>query len=264
MVKRMSEVAPNGKVELPYNALREFPEIAQGMMATVEAWSHIDANLTYLFSTFLRTDIATATAVFARFTSAHHRTQALKAAGEEALPEWQNLLLRAVLKLIEPSREVRNSFAHSVTGRSPDAPSSVLLLDAMVGTAVSVSHRQPRKSLPSGGSVIAPQDFDREKIEVWTANDVLAAAAEAQECYDYVSRLAMAIGYRRNEVARRELLNDPRVREKLEPLLKGSSHFISQQLAPPGEDPPAPGVWRSWDERLGRDMSYWSDRDEIQ
>lgn len=233
------------------------------MMATIETWSHIDGDLTYLFSTFLRTDVHAATAVYEKINGAQQRQRALLAAADSALPEWQRILLRTVLKVIEPSRSTRNTFAHGITGYSDELPGYVLIADPAVLTAANISRRQPTKHLPGGGKVIAPREPDPRGITVWSLDCVELAKRDAEICGRHVMSLAMAIGYGRNEQARRQLLNEPAVQERLKKSIEGASNFLRAQLLPPGDEPPAPGVWENWDASLGRDMTYWEDRDDI-
>lgn len=233
------------------------------MMRTIETWSHIDGDLTYLFSSFLRTDIQTATAVYEKITGAQQRKRALIAAADAALPDWQRLVLRAVLKVIEPSRSVRNNFAHGITGCSPDIPGAVLIAEPSALTAANVSRRQPTKSLPNGGRIFRPSEPDPNRITVWSAECIQFEQQRAQESAAFVVGLAMTIGYRRNEVARRQLLSEPAIQDALTGAIAKSDDFLKAQLLPPGDGPPAPGVWEAWDAKLGRDLSYWEDRDEI-
>lgn len=263
MPKLLAEIAPDARADFATGALGKFPEHAAAMMRVIEIWSHIDGDLTYLFSTFLAADIQTATAVYEKINGAHQRRRALLAAADAALPDWQRAVLRAVLNVIEPSRLVRNEFAHGITGFSLDIPDVVLIAEPRVITAANVSRRQPTKRLATGGRVFAPSQPDASGISVWTIEAITDAGREAHACATFVVQLAMAIGYRRNEQARRDLLRTPRIQTALVRSIEKADDFLKAQLLPPDDGPPAPGVWEAWDVKLGRDVSYWEDRDDI-
>ena len=263
MPQPIDQVRRDARLNFGNGALTRSPLISQLMMQVIGIWAHIDGNITYAFSTFLRTDIETATALFDQFQGARNRERALIAAAKTALPEWQSVAVEAVCKATAASRNTRNQFAHFITGYSQDIPDALLLVHPREITAVNVSRRQPTQHLSSGGKVVAFREIDRSQVFVWRESDLNTAVAEARLADEMFILLAMSIGYGRNEVARRQLFTMERFQRATSQLLRDADETLKEQLAPPGDNPPAPGIWKLWDETLKRDMAYWDGRGDV-
>jgi hypothetical protein len=52
-----------------------------------------------------------------------------------------------------------------------------------------------------------------------------------------------SLGTAANEVGRRQLLNEPRFQQAIEPLIQEKSSEVQAQLRPPGDGPPPKGTW---------------------
>jgi hypothetical protein len=221
-------------------------------MAVIALWAHIDGDLATLFSKFLKTDIATGTAVYQAFNGTEARRIALFAVAEVALPEWQLLALRAVWNATKASREQRHKFAHHVWGTSKQIPDALLLMHSSVVVAKNISHRQRTQHLPDGRGVIAPKDLDREKVFVYRQADFERAEKEARSASWLVTLLHPAIGERWHEVGRRQLWSEPRFQQAVQPLIRESSPEVQAQMSPPTHGPPPKGISEEWDRQLGR------------
>lgn len=263
MVRPIDQVQRGAELNFASGALTRYPQLSHLVMQVIGIWAHIDGNVTYAFSKLIRTDIETATTLFDQLHAARSRELAFVAAAKTALPEWQSAAIQVVYKATSRSRRMRNDFAHHILGCSKDIPDALLMIHPKEINAVNVAQRQPTQHFPDGGRVITPREIDRSRIFVWRETDLKLAVELAQEANALFARLSMSIGFSRNEVARRELLNMDSFQKAAQSVLRNSCAELRAQLAPPGDAPPAPGVWKTWDEVLKRDMARWEGRDDI-
>jgi len=248
----LSKVRANATVNVTPSALDRAPQFALPIMHVVARWAHIDGDLATIFSHMLKVDIAVGAAVYQAFHGTEARRVALFAAAQKALPEWQVIALQATWNATKHSREIRHKFAHHAWGYCEELPDALLLMPTSVVVDRNISLRQRVEELPDGRGVIAPADIDKEKVQVWRAPDFAKAQMDASQASFLIALLHMAIGALPLEVGRRQLLNEPDFRRAVEPLLRGKPSELRAQLAPPGSDPPAPGISTLWDETLGR------------
>ncbi|HEX8388329.1 MAG TPA: hypothetical protein VF636_04870 [Sphingomonas sp.] len=220
-------------------------------MHVIARWAHIDGDFATMFSHILKSDIEVGTAVYQAFNGTEARRLALFAAAEKGLPEWQAVALRAVWNAIKPSRDQRHQFAHHVWGFSEELPDALLLMHSSVIVERNISLRQRVQELPDGRGVIAPKDIDRSQVYVYRESDFKAAEQAAVEATFLVALLTMSIGHMTLEVGRRQLLNHPAFQRAVAPLIRERSPELQAQLAPPGNGPPAPGIWPEWDKQQG-------------
>lgn len=221
-------------------------------MRVIAQLAHLDGDWGTIFSQLLRTDIAVGTAVYQAFNGLEARRIALFAAAEKALPEWQMIALRAAWNQTSAARSQRDKFAHHIWGTAKEIPDALLLLNPNVVVERNVSFRQRAEHLPDGRGVIAPQDFDRSKIYVYRKVDFDRAAREADAAAWIVTLLYGAVGQQWNEVSRRQLWNEPRFQQAVQPLIPEKSPEVQAQMSPPGNDPPVKGISEAWDRTLGR------------
>jgi hypothetical protein len=223
----LSRVKPNAEIEVGVNALAQRPQFVPQIMRVIAYWAHIDGDMATIFSNFLRTDIEVGTAVYQAFNGAEARRVAMFAAAEKALPEWQQIALRAVWNATKASRDQRDKFAHHVWATSEELPDALLLMHSSVVVARNVSHRQRSEHLPNGRGVIAPKDLDRSKVFVYRQKDFDRAAEEAGAASFLVMLLYTAIGQNWHEVGRRQLWNEPRFQRAVQPLILEKSPELS-------------------------------------
>lgn len=228
------------------------PRFPAMIMQVIASWAHIDGDLATIFSHVLKADIAVGTAVYQSLQGAEVRKRAFKAAAENALPRWQQLAFETVWRATSKSRMQRHRFAHHVWGAALELPDALLLMDPKVVVNRNVSLRQRVQDLPNGRGVIAPKDYDRDRVFVYDHDDLQRARQDAHDARLLYILLAMTIGEMAIEVGRRQLLNAPLFQSAVGAVLKGESDEVKAQLAPPGNDPPAPGIWETWDKALGR------------
>lgn len=263
MVQPIDHVQRGAEINFTSGALARYPQLTHLIMQVIGIWAHIDGNVTYAFSKLIRTDIETATTLFDQFNGARNREQALVAAAKTALPEWQWAAIQVVYKATSRSRKMRNDFAHHILGCSKDISDALLMTHPKEMNAVNVAQRQPTQYLPDGGRVVTPREIDRSRVFVWREADLESAVLMAKEADTLFGLLSMSIGFSRNEVARRELFNMESFQKAVKSVLRNASAELKAQLAPPGDDPPAPGIWKMWDETLKRNMARWEGRDDI-
>lgn len=260
MPQPLSSVSPSSSPSFGSHSIRERGELAQQMMQVLSYWTHIDGNLTFLFSRLLQADVRAGAAVFDSLQTTPARKAALFAAANSTLADWECLAIKAVWNATAASRKQRNVFAHQIAGIAPELPHAILLAPPEVITEVNLSHRMPERYLNDGTRVLAPKPLDFKRISVWHEKDVRGAVEAAEHADLLFGLLSRTVGYQPIEQVRRDLLNDSAFRRAIEPLAAKANDLVQQQLAPPGDDPPAPGISRTWDENLGRDMKLWESR----
>lgn len=232
MPQPLSQVRANTEIAVDALYIYNYPEFAAQVMRVVAHWAHIDGNLATILSRMLRADIAVGAAMYTALSSAEARKAALLAAAGEALPEYQNLILRAVLKATAASRTQRNEFVHHVWGVAADLPEALLLLHPNVVLAVNVSHRQRTQILPDGRGVISPQPFDYRRIAVYREADFQRAVEEASQSEELFKGLYRLIAHGGPDEIN-WLLQVPRIKQALAPLAKSSSPEARDKLGLP-------------------------------
>lgn len=253
MPQPLSRVKKKAEVEVNQGGLMAHPNFALMVMRVIATWSFIDSTLAGLLVGIMKADIAAGAAMYQALTGSEARRTVLLAAVDSNQPEWQQLLLRAVLKAIKPSRDQRNDFAHSVWASSKQLPDALLLIPPDANAELIVRRRKIEDIYMSDAHVPDEDrnpDFDRDKIQVWREKDFSQAVASASEAAHLTDSLSYAIGEHRHEIRRRMLLNEPLVQQALRQLILGSSPEVQAQLRPPGDDPPPRGIHPMWDE-------YW-------
>lgn len=253
MPQPLSRVKPKADIDISVNALDLMPQFVPQIMRVIAQWAHIDGDWATTFSLLLKSDISVGAAVYQAFNGLEARRVALFAAAEMAVPEWQQIAMRAVWNSTKASRDQRDKFAHHVWGYSRDLPNALLLMRSNVVVDKNVSHRQRVEELPSGGGVIAPQDYDRSQIFVYRKVDFDRAVKEAECSARLVTLLYFAVGHHRNEQGRRQLLSEPQFQQFVQPLIRDKSPEVQALLLPPGDDYPRKGIWREWDVALRRE-----------
>lgn len=247
MPQPLSRTTKKGELYFSAGALRQ-SKFAADVAHVIALWAHIDGDIATLLSRMLKTDIATATAMYLALNSGEAKRSVLIAAAKEALPEWQFLLLQAIMKATKPAREQRNLFAHHVWGICTELESAILLTHPKTIVEKNVSHRQPVKDLGDGRRLIAPKSLDKSAIMVYRQRDFEHAVSQSQTASGLFSLLYGVIGFDPTEQARRQLLNDPIVQQALQPLIRESSSEVQEILCVPkdGEPPPKglyPDTW---------------------
>jgi hypothetical protein len=251
MPQPLSRVKPDAEINVGAQALTLVPDFVPQIMRVIAVWSDIDGNFANIFSNMLTMDIEVGTAVYQAFNGREARRIALFTAAEKALPEWQQIVLRTVWKATKASQDQRDWFVHHVWGYSRDLPNALLLMDSNVVVDRNVSMKQ-RTPIEGNRFLITPKDFDRSKVFVYRKPDFDRAVTQAEAASWLVTLSYFSLGTFANEQGRRQLLTEPQFQQAVEPIVRERSPEVQAQLRPPGDDPPAPGIWESWDRSLGR------------
>lgn len=170
------------------------------VMQVIGEWAHIDGNLALILSNLLKTDFAVASAMYQALTGGEAKKMALAAAAKEALPNEDYLLLQAVLKVIKPSRDQRNEFAHYGWAWSDDVPDSFLLINPSVVVHQEVKwrdyvekHKVPTKIVDGTVGYVLPlppaDAPDPRQIYVYDEATLKEAKESAQMAQLYVTQL---------------------------------------------------------------------------
>lgn len=213
MPQPLSEVSQNGKLTFGAGALRTSP-FAGDVAYVIALWAHTDGDIASILSRMLKADIAVGTAMYLALISSNGQKAALRAAAKEALPAWQEILLRAIGSVVEPWRDQRNRFAHNVWGICPDVPNAILLTHPKTIVNHNVSHRQRVMELPDGRGVIRPRPIDDTQIMVYRKADFKQAIENAERARDLYRLFYATLSSGETSGPQQQLLTDDAVRAR--------------------------------------------------
>jgi hypothetical protein len=237
-------------------ALARRPKLAILVSSVVETWAMIDADLVRLLRAFLKADFIVTAAMLQALTGADGKRAAINAAAQEALPEEDLKLYRAVMKFIAPSRNRRNEFVHHIWGYSPELRGALLLQDpryaVMTGAIIHDIYALVQATKPTKANPLlldrrkAHKLIDagsRSRVYVFSQKDLRQEKALAKECLTCVWRLYQTcLGEKEADRARQMLLAKPPIQQALAQLSSGSNPKAppeSPKRAPP-ERPKSP------------------------
>jgi len=220
MPRPLSEVSPNGKLTFAAGVLKASP-FAGDVAYVISLWAHTDGDIASILSRMLKADIAVGTAMYLSLINSGGQRAALKAAAKEALPEWQDVLLRAVTSVAEPLREQRNHFAHRVWGHCSELPDAILLTHPKTIVNYNATYRQRLLSLPDGRGVIKPKPIDETEIMVYIQEDFTEAVRDAERASDLYRLFYATISNPEIPGPRERILSDPNVRARAHQMAKG-------------------------------------------
>ena len=245
MPQPLSRVNPNAQITVSTGSISNAPKLATHAMRVIACWSAIESNIALLLSRLLNADTHTGMAMYMALTGGEAKKSALLAAARKAAPEWQYILLQAVIKATKSSRDSRNDFAHGIWGSSKDLPDCLLLMKP--GVVVDHAMMDEKTSLV----VINKhklRKYDRSRIFVYNESDFKNSCNEASDAEIAYGLLFMTMG-ETNEQARRQLLHLPRVAQAIQRLSQESSPEVQEQLRPPLDgEAPAKGIHPdTWD-----------------
>lgn len=221
MPKTLAEESPDGRVFFAPGILRRSP-FASDVAYVIALWAHIDGDIASILSRMLRSDIAVGTAMYLSLVGAGSQRGALDAAAQEALPEWQQLLFKAIGSVTEESRKTRNHFTHRIWGHCSELTEAILLTHPKTIVKYNISHRQRVEELPDGRGVIRPMPIDEQEILVYRRPDFDAAIEEAERAQT-LYRLFYAIVCDSGEGPKAQLLADRIFKARLDQVAKGAS-----------------------------------------
>ncbi|MDZ3831906.1 MAG: hypothetical protein U0S50_08840 [Sphingopyxis sp.] len=221
MPKTLAEESPDGRVFFAPGVLHKSP-FAGDVAYVIALWAHIDGDIASILSRMLKSDIAVGTAMYLSLVGSGAQRGALDAAAKESLPEWQQLLLKAIGSVVEPSRNMRNHFAHRIWGHCSELTEAILLTHPKTIVKYNVSHRQRVEVLPDGRGVIRPTPLDDKEILVYRRADFDAAIEEAKRAQT-LYRLFYAVLCDAGEGPKAQLLADPVLKLRLDQVANGAS-----------------------------------------
>ncbi len=126
--------------------LERVPSFSPYIARVIAEWAHIDGDFATMLGGFLQADFAVATAMLQALNGSGAKRAALAAAAKEALPPDDYALFEVVTKLIRPSRDTRNAFAHHVWGYLKTFPDCLLLMEASVIVSIQTAWDSGKKS----------------------------------------------------------------------------------------------------------------------
>lgn len=195
MSQPLSRVQSNQRIAVSALYVLNYPEFATQAMRVIAHWAHIDGNMAVILSRMLKSDITAGSAMYMALMGGEAKRAALLAVARHSLTESDLVLLQACLKATKASRNERNDFAHNVWGVCESVPNALLLMPYSVVVDVNISYRQRLETPPGGGGIIAPKDYDANKIMVYRAGDfkrAVEAASAADQTLFGTYHLALA------------------------------------------------------------------------
>jgi hypothetical protein len=196
----LSKIKSDASVILGPEALSGYPHLASFVMQVIAIWAHIEGNLASMLTNCLRSDIATGAAMYQALISADAKRAALNAVAQSYLSESDFRIFQAVMKVVKPSRDRRNDFAHHIWAFSPEVPDALLLMHPSVVLNHNVSWRQFIEDYKTPIAVEegkvryvrpmpAKTSLDPTKIQVFRDADFQRDLVAAEAADDYVMLL---------------------------------------------------------------------------
>jgi hypothetical protein len=230
MPQPLSEVSTGGKLFFSAGVLRSSP-FASDVAYVIALWAHTDGDIASILSRMLKADIAVGTAMYLSLGNSGGQKSALKAAAKAALPEWQEILLRAVLSVTDPMRAERNQFAHWAWGYCPEVLEAILLTHPKTIVEHNASFRQRVIDLSDGRGVIRPMPIDDTKIMVYRKADFERAVQAAERARDLYRLFYANLADPSVPGPREQLLGDKDVRAQVVRLAKSAGEEARVKLA---------------------------------
>ena len=226
----LSKVRHDATVNVLASNITSYPDLALLVMTVIDTWSRIDVELAIMLTAFLKADFIVVTAMLQALTGGEGRRAALLGAANQALSGDDLKLFNAVMKVIAPSRNRRNEFAHHIWNHSPEVPDALILIDPkhlVRDEALRCAHVV---KLASAGQPIPPDPFaalplsDNSNAFVYRRKDLEEEKRLARDCYQlvYTLQLVMILGDRAG-LLRTSLLQAPQVQQALQQMTSGSA-----------------------------------------
>lgn len=223
-------------MHLSAKVLVEHPGQSALVMSVIASWAHIDTIVSATLADLMKADFEVLTDMYQSLSGGAAKKSAFLAAARSALPEWQFILVQAVLKATKPSREQRNDFAHHVWGTCKEVPDALLLVHPASSAASDLFFRSIREGEPPVQKPGHHNGYDLKRIFVYKDADLLSAAKDAAEAGLMFGRLQRVISPIPPVSVLPELLSDPRIQQALQPLTRESSLEVREQLRLPSAD----------------------------
>lgn len=128
MPQPLSNMKVNKFVFIDSDVTVKQPNLCAKIMKVIAIWSDIETKYTQIATTCLNSDFLTVNNMLQAISSSEGKRAAIKAAVKSAYPQHFDIF-EAVEKVIKPSRDRRNEFAHHVWVNAPGVPDSICLVD---------------------------------------------------------------------------------------------------------------------------------------
>lgn len=234
----LSRVCLNATVTIdPDTAIKAYPDLMLLVMSVIETWARIDAHITTLLTTFLKADFLPVAAMMQALTGGEGKKAAIRAAATESLSKENLDLFNAVMKVITPSRNRRNEFAHHFWAISPQVPDALVLIDP--------KHIVRDDAIRRDYAVKSTDITDMEQWEagykalplsdtshafVYRKTDLAHEREQAKACHGYVILLGVALQFAslkdlgdQSAPVRQRLLEEPPIRLALQQMTSGNA-----------------------------------------
>jgi hypothetical protein len=188
-------------------------------MQVISTWAVIDSVLSVLATTFLRSDFEVVTGMLQALTGNESRRAAIVGAAQSALKPKDFALFCTIMKVIKPSRDRRNDFAHHNWGYFSNLDDAIVLADPKCFVSYDARRRAVKARRRRH---ISPIDYT--KILVFRRNDLEEEVEAANTALHLVLSLKRALSRDKEAAkARSELLIQPQVRQALARMTSGSA-----------------------------------------
>lgn len=212
----------NKSTYLTPTAILERPVQAAKIMAVISIWSHIDHQYANIVTKCLRSDFEIVTEMMNAIISSDARKSVIRKAVESRYPE-QLALFDAIGRIIKPSRDKRNNFAHHLWGINPYIPDSVCLvnpkhlteLDAQNEAFWTEFYKDPSSYM---NKERPPSFVDQSKIMIYSDKDLEKEIEDASKAAVLSSKLRMCLSdHPASDDLQKELYSMPEVQKILTP-----------------------------------------------
>jgi len=220
MPQPLASVRTTTNIDVCFDLYKERPELAAKAMTVISIWSVIDHMMVRLTSQCLKADYLVVTSMLNELKSSHNTLELVKKAVETVYPEYWPLF-QVVCKIIKPSKDRRNEFAHYLWYTTPEIPNGICLVDPRYASKIRAEEIQFIRDNPdfdaTEGDWNQVPDLDRSKIMVFREKDLDYEIQMANNAETLVTRMVNAIGdHPVNVEMLRLLLSDPRVQSALQ------------------------------------------------
>lgn len=128
----LSRVRPDAKNISGEDAFKMRPKIALAVARCLDAWSWVETQTAMLYVALCRTNHEQAVDYFCSLESAKAKTDAIRVAAMNLLPETEVRIINALLRYIKSQQSTRDRMAHWLWATSGDLLDDILIYDPKV------------------------------------------------------------------------------------------------------------------------------------
>ena len=213
-----------GIVYIQSDSLAKRPKQAALVAQIIGLWSHIDHTLAMMTTNFLQADFEAVINMLQALRSSDGRRAAITAAAKSTLSPDDFVIYEIVMKIIKPSRDRRNEFAHHLWGHADGLDDALLLINPKYlaehhAKSEAVSLQRIKQIFQYDPAAQPPEQpmLDWSQFFVFRGKDIKKDLVEAQSAYQMVFTLRFVLSNHPASAAMRsELLNLPQVQQALQ------------------------------------------------